>query len=211
MLNRRIIIGGAAALPAVVVASCGATPVAASTLSTDFAAVLAEAKRASAAHDGHEQREYLPAKARAEALYETLPHTTVVVGPSQLDGDVIWSTDKRESLAVARGIVRGVKEGRRYNRDYVRSARTLVAADLRRERERARIARDTGLTAALKQSNELADLHVDAMDAVAQHPVGTGADLAAKLAFMIENDMNDGRDWLEELHADARRIAKLEG
>ena len=39
----------------------------------------------------------------------------------------------------------------------------------------------------------------------------TAGDLAAKLAFMIEHDMSDGMDWLEELHADARRIAGLEG
>lgn len=44
---------------------------------------------------------------------------------------------------------------------------------------------------------------------VAAHPVSTAADLAAKLAFMVKHQMGDGMDWLEELHADVRRVAKL--
>lgn len=51
----------------------------------------------------------------------------------------------------------------------------------------------------------------NAENAAAMHPVSTAPDLAAKLAFMVDREMGDGMDWLEELHADARRVAKLEG
>ena len=67
------------------------------------------------------------------------------------------------------------------------------------------------LTAAVDRSNALNDAYADAESAVATHPVSTVTDLHAKLAFMIKNDMGDGRDWLEEIADDVARIANVEG
>jgi len=90
-------------------------------------------------------------------------------------------------------------------------ARTLAAAQLRRERASNRIRRDTGCAAAGKRSDELTSECCAAQYDVGQHPVSTAFDLAAKIAFLVEHELGDGMDWLEELHADARRIAGLEG
>ena len=211
MLNRRNIIGGAAALPAIVIASCGVTPAVAGSLSPDFAALLDRAAQASLALEAHERDVYLPAKAEAHAAIEALPHTTVNAGPSVTGGQVIWSTDKPTSVAIARSIVDMAREGKDMTGAGLSSARTVTAAHLRRERAVERIKRDTGCTAAVERSDELGSECCNAQYAVALHPVSTAFDLAAKLAFMIQHDMSDGMDWLEELHADARRIAGLEG
>lgn len=218
MLNRRNIIGGAAALPAIVIASCGvATPATASALSPDFAAVLADAAAASEALTFHEARVYAPAKARADALIATLPHTTVHAGPSLTGGQVVWSTNKPSSVAAARSIVRMAREGKNMAGAGLSHARALLAAHLRRERAAVRIYRDTGCATAVQRSDQLGNAWVDAQGVVGRHPVRTAADLAAKLAFMIENDMEgdgmagNGTGWLEILHSDARRVAGLEG
>ncbi len=212
MLNRRHIIGGAAALPAIVIASCGVTPaIAAPTLSPDFAALINKAAQASLALADHERDVYLPAKAKAHAAIEALPHTTVHAGPSVSGGQVIWSTDKPSTVAIARSIVDMAREGKDMTGAGLVHARALTAAQLRRDRATKRIRRDTGCTAAVERSDQLGTACCTAQYDVALHPVSTAYDLAAKLAFMIEHDMSDGMDWLEELHADARRVAGLEG
>lgn len=210
MLNRRNIIGGAAALPAIFIASCGATSAVAETLSPDFVAVLNKAAQASAALGHHDQHVHLPAKARAFAAIEALPHTIVHVGPSLTGGQVVWSTEKPSTVAIARSIVNMAREGKDMAGAGLTHARALTAAHLRRERAISRILRDTGTAAAVERSDELGNECADAQSAVAAHPVSTAADLAAKLAFMVKHQMGDGMDWLEELHADARRVAKLE-
>ncbi|WP_230629344.1 hypothetical protein [Sphingomonas sp. Leaf37] len=210
MLNRRHIIGGAAALPAIVIASCGATPAVAGSLSPDFAALLDKAAQASLALEAHERDVYLPAKAKAHAAIEALPHTTVHAGSGVTGGQVIWSTDKPTSVAIARSIVDMAREGKDMVGAGLVHARAVTAAHLRRERAAKRIRRAIGCTAAVERSDELGSECCTAQYAVALHPVTTAYDLAAKLAFMIEKDMGDGMDWLEELHADARRIAGLE-
>lgn len=211
MLNRRHIIGGAAALPAIVIASCGVAPAAAApALSPDFAALLDKAAQASLALTAHERDIYLPAKAQATAAIEALPHTTVHAGPSLTGGQVVWSTDRPSTVAIARSIVDMAREGKDMAGAGLLHARTLTAAQLRRERATNRIMRYTGCAAAIERSDELGNECCTAQHDVALHPVSTAYDLAAKLAFMIEHDMSSGMDWLEELHADARRIAKLE-
>jgi hypothetical protein len=210
MLNRRNIIGGAAALPAIVIASCGATSAAAETLSPDFAAVLDKSAQASAALARHDQHVHLPAKARASRAIEALPHTTVYAGPSLTGGQVVWSTEKPSTVAIARSIVDMAREGKDLAGAGLTHARALTAAHLRRERAISRIMRDTGTSAAVELSDELGNECSAAQCDVASYPVNTATDLAAKLAFMVKHQMGDGMDWLEELHADARRVARLE-
>jgi len=64
------------------------------------------------------------------------------------------------------------------------------------------------IRAAVAENNALGDVWVDALDEVAHHPVSTAADLRVKLAFMLENQMGDGRDWLETISKDAARVAE---
>ena len=61
---------------------------------------------------------------------------------------------------------------------------------------------------AVAENNALGDVWVDALDEVAHHPVSTAADLRLKLAFMLENQMGDGRDWLDTISKDAARVAE---
>lgn len=67
------------------------------------------------------------------------------------------------------------------------------------------------MSQAVQDNNALNEIWCEAIDAVALFPVTTVGDLAHKLAFMIEHQMGNGMDWLPELLADARTLAKMEG
>lgn len=177
--------------------------------SAEFASLLSEAEQADAVLTYHNQHVYLPAHARAKAAITALPHTSVDAGPSMGGGRVIWSTAKPSTVGVARSIVEMAAEGKDMQGAGLRFARTLTAAQCRRERAISRISRDTGCTEAANRSDALSEACSAAQSAVAAYPVSSAADLAAKLAFMVKHQMGDGMDWLEELHADARRVAKL--
>ncbi len=192
-------------IPAAAVASCP------SDRCVEFASLLREAERADGELTYHNQHVYLPAHARATAAIAALPHTSLDAGPSMGGGRVIWSTAKPSTVGVARSIVEMAAEGKDMQGAGLRFARTLMAAQRRRERAIGRISRDTGCAEASDRCDTLSEACSAAQSAVAAHPVSTAADLAAKLAFMVKHQMGDGMDWLEELHADARRVAKLEG
>jgi hypothetical protein len=206
--NRRNLLGGALALPAI----AAALPAEArSGVSQDFAELLAKADRASAASTLYYETVWKPLSERVQAAIEALPHTTVDAGQSMGGGRVIWSTAKPTSIATTRTIVTMAREGKDMASAGLVQARHITAAHLRRERASARIRRDSGLDAVGERSDALASVAADAQSEVATFPVGTPIDLAAKLAFMVDHEMGDGMDWLEELHTDARHIAKLEG
>ncbi len=61
---------------------------------------------------------------------------------------------------------------------------------------------------AVAENNALGDVWVDALDEAAHYPVSTAADLGLKLAFMLENQMGDGRDWLDTISKDVTRIVE---
>jgi hypothetical protein len=206
--NRRSLLGGALALPAVSIAMPAR---ARGGISPELSALIATADEASAASDLHYETVWEPLDQRVQAAIEALPHTTVDAGLSMGGGRVIWSTAKPASVATTRTIVAMAREGKDMASAGLVQARFVTAAHLRRERASARIRRDNGVQAAIERDNELSDLSADAQCEVARFPVSTSADLAAKLAFMIERQLGNGMDWLEELHADARRIAKMEG
>lgn len=48
--------------------------------------------------------------------------------------------------------------------------------------------------------------HCLAQYGIAHHPVGTIADLSAKLGFMVDQKMGDGMDWLPTILEDVQRI-----
>lgn len=193
-----------AAIPAAAVVS------APSDRSAEFASLLREAEQADATLTHHNQHIYQPAHARATAAITALPHTTLDAGPSMGGGRVIWSTAKPSTVGVARSIVEMAAEGKDMQGAGLRFARTLMAAQRRRERAISRISRDTGCAEASDRSDALSEACSATQSAVAAYPVSSAADLAAKLAFMVKHQMGDGMDWLEELHADARRVATLE-
>lgn len=178
--------------------------------STKFAALLRQAEQADAALTHHNQHVYQPAHARATAAVTALPHTTLDAGPSMGGGRVIWSTAKPSTVSVAQSIVEMAAEGKDMQGAGLRFARTLMAAQRWRDRAISRIRRDTGFAEAADRCDALSEACSAAQSAVAAYPISAATDLAAKLAFMVKHQMGDGMDWLEELHADARRIAKLE-
>ncbi|WP_294271817.1 hypothetical protein [uncultured Sphingomonas sp.] len=202
--TRRALFGGAglvalaAAVPAV-----ASTMAASSGVSPALATLIAVSEEAWQVSEDHDNLLLKPADAAAKALASQIPHVAV-----DIDGDPYWTTANPGAVGVARGLIE-----RDPARNHPNSAglRRLVAADLQRQRHRTRIHRDTGLTAAVDRSNALNDAYANAESAVATHPVSTVTDLHAKLAFMIKNDMGDGRDWLEEIADDVARIANVEG
>ena len=204
MLNRRHIIGGAAALPAIVIASGGvAPPAAASALSPDLAALIATAETARAAAEHHDTHVHLPSVQAAAKAVDSIPHTSVMV-----DGKAdYFTTANTAAVSLARDVVR--HDPLRQHPDS-KALRQLLAADLRRSRAIQHVNTRYDLAMSGERSDDLwTDCGV-AESAVAAQPIATAHDLAAKLAFMIDRQMSDGMDWLEELHADARRIAKME-
>lgn len=105
-------------------------------------------------------------------------------------------------------------------RNGLRDRATCLEAPLRgascwqrtwRERKRNRINARTGLSAAIQESDRLSSMCVDAETAVARFPAATSADLRAKLAFMVKQQMGDGTEWLSMILTDAERIVAREG
>ncbi|MCT8002397.1 hypothetical protein NZL82_10960 [Sphingomonas sanguinis] len=202
--TRRALFGGAglvalaAAVPAV-----ASTMSASSSVSPALARLIAVSAEAWQVSEDHDNLILKPADKAAKALASQIPHVAV-----DIDGDPYWTTANPGAVNVARGLV---ERDPARNHPNSPGLRRLVAADLQRQRLRTRIHRDTGLTAAVDRSNALNDAYANAESAVATHPVSTVTDLHAKLAFMIKNDMGDGRDWLEEIADDVARIANVEG
>jgi len=91
----------------------------------------------------------------------------------------------------------------------IETARVLNDRVDRHQREVVdRASGQAAVRAAVAENNALGDAWVDALDEVAHHPVSTAADLRGKLAFMLENQMGDGRDWLDTISKDAARVAE---
>lgn len=202
--TRRGILGGAGlaavtlAVPAL--ASSGSTG---SGISPDLADLITAAADAMRISNDFDANTFAPTKARTMALVDRIPHVTV-----DIDGDPYWTTARPGAVNLARGAVE--RDPSRRHPDSAK-LRSLVAADLRRQREATRIKRTTGLTAAFDRSNELSEAMADAEMAVARFPCETAADLHAKLAFMTERQMDDGMMLLDIVLADAARLANKEG
>jgi hypothetical protein len=204
MLNRRNIIGGAAALPAIVIAPCGIAKAAPATVSPGLAALLAKAAQTAAEAADYDQRVYLPTLKAVTTVIDRIPHTAVTI-----DGKAgYFSTANDGAMKLASRLVEEDVERRLPDSAALRK---LVAADKLRDRTLRQIQTRHGLAAAGDRSDKLSEACSAAENAIAEYPVSTAADLAAKLTFMVERRMGDGMDWLEELHADARRIAGTEG
>ena len=204
MLNRRNIIKGAAALPAIVIAPCAIVNAAPATVSPGLAALLAKAAQTAAEAADYDQRVYLPALKAVTTEIDRITHTAVTI-----DGETgYFSTANDGAMKLASRLVEEDVERRLPDSAALRK---LGAADTLRDRTLRQIQTRHGLAAAGDRSDALSEACSAAENAIAEHPVSTAADLAAKLAFMVDRRMGDGMDWLSELHADARRVAKMEG
>jgi hypothetical protein len=95
--------------------------------------------------------------------------------------------------------------------EYVRAARKITATARWHERTIARVERAHDISAHFARSNELCNASADADYAVAGFTPRSFADLRCKLAFMVENDMGNGSDWLPDILADLDRFVKVEG
>ena len=91
----------------------------------------------------------------------------------------------------------------------IENARMLNDQVDRHQREVVdRASGQAAIRVAVAENNALGDVWVDALDEVPHHPVSTAADLRLKLAFMLENQMGDGRDWLDTISMDVMRIVE---
>lgn len=198
--TRRALFGGAGiAAVALAVPALAVSNAAAASVSPELKALIADAEEAMRASNAFEIDTYDRIHATATKQIAAIPHVAV-----DIDGDPYWTTARPNAVKVARGFI-----DRDPNRELPDSAklRSLVAADLRRQREAERIKRATGLTAAYDHTNVLADAAADTEWAVARFPCNSAADLHAKLTFMTERQMDDGVMLLDFILTDATRLA----
>ncbi len=202
--TRRAIFGGAglAAVALAVPALAASNAAAPASVSPELKALIADAEEAMRASNAFEIDTYDRIHATATKQIAAIPHVAV-----DIDGDPYWTTARPNAVKVARGFV-----DRDPAREHPNSAklRSLVAADLRRQREADRIKRATGLTAAYDHTNVLADAAATTEWAVARFPCNSAADLHAKLTFMTERQMDDGVMLLDFILTDATRLASKE-
>jgi hypothetical protein len=207
--DRRALITGAAAYAAgaVVVTAGLATASHAESLhpaiSTAFAALLDDAKRAAAASEHHGAAQFDRARDRYQALVDAIPHTTV-----QMPGGSSFTTADRGNVACCKAIIGTAKNPRA---ERLAPHRSLIAAHLRRERSIEGARQQSGLAAAIERDDELGSLATGADDAVYAHPITNATELAAKLAWRVEREGEADEDFLVILLADARRMARGEG
>ncbi|WP_277983954.1 hypothetical protein [Sphingomonas faeni] len=164
-------------------------------------AAFAAAERASAQY---EATVYEPARLRWLAAKEAVPHTTVAPSPNWKMSPAFWSTDNREALAIAKGLV-GSHPRTSKNPDVVR-ARGLIAAKHRRDRAVDRAGASVGIGPCCEESDRLSDQAADAASDVAAFPAKSLADIEAKMAFIIKHDMEPNGGMMEHMLADARRL-----
>ena len=217
VLTRRAALSGAVASVALVGAAAAATmPIAAKgSISSEFASLLGRAEAAQRAAERHGIEVADPAgerfRAAVAAVERQTPHFSVDAGKAH-DGDrLVWSTMNPTHVALTKTYVQMGREGRPWPVSTIAAARKFQAAHLRRTRtigratERARIT--SGFTQANIDNDALGNAWFRAQDAVTTFPVRNAADLAAKIARIIEWDLSDRYD---ELLADATRLANLE-
>lgn len=199
--TRRSMLASLAILP---LAACPASAPATGPagVSAELSALLVAAHGVMAERDRYEAEVAEPARLRANAAIERIPHYPVTI-----DGSDYWTTARPASVHIARSLIENDQ-----SRTDPRSAtyRSLIAADLRRDRHATRIRRDTGMQAAIDHSNGLSDRVAATEWAVANFPAATPADFHAKVAFMVERFMFDGLDHSAQMLADAARLTGKE-
>ncbi len=202
--RRAVICGAGLSLAAVAASAMAASPVAkVDGISPDLAALIAAANQASIDADVFDQTVANPAKDKAMALIEAIPHSSV-----NIDDSPYWTTANPGSVRVAERFVDQDPERRLPDS---KQLRRLIAQSRLRDREARRIRNATGFSAAVARSNEMSDAICDAEWAVADFPCRTASDLHAKLSFMIARQMDDGIPVLKHLLPDAVRLAAAGG
>lgn len=173
---------------------------------TKAIATFAAAEQASAQY---EATVYEPARLRWLAAKEAVPHTVVAPSPNWKMSPDFWSTDNREALAIAHGLV-STHPRTSTNPDVIR-ARNLIAAKRRRDRTVDRTGASVGIGPCCEESDRLSDQAADAASSVAAFPARSLADIEAKMAFIIKHDMEPNGGMMEHILADTRRLLGKEG
>lgn len=199
--TRRALLGGAGLAAAALIApAVAATRKSPDGISPAFAALIAANTAAERACKKYDANICAPIFAAARAQWERLPHTTVVIN------DRIYSTAEHQDVRLSRTIVAGIgdKQAGRAHRDFTAAAKL-------RQRAKDRIWVKSGAAAVSAESDRLSGAWADAQGSVCEYPVSTGADLHAKLTFMVAYEMEAEDGWFPYLVADAARVAKREG
>ena len=204
--TRRGILGGAVAMPVVMISGTSDASLLSPVPAPALAALMAAACDCLAASTAYHRDVYTPARDQLDAALGAVPHFEIRGGTNVLGGQIVQTTASSSSVAVTRTVVRMAREGKSLDAETVAQARKFQAGHLRRERTKDAIRREAGIWDRFKQANALADAASAALDAVATYPVQSAADLAQKLAFMIEHDLGDGVDWLPQMLADVRAL-----
>lgn len=209
--NRRRFLTGAAAYAAGASVVTGAAAIAseakgatAERVTPELARMIAKAWHSQRAIDRHHEKVFLPAKARADAAINRIPHVTIDPGKEWRGNPSFWSTNDTTNLAFFRRLVKA--EGRDSVRGDVKRARQVLAADRRRTRAAIQARRASGQSQACEESNALCEANSAAEDAVCDFRARSLADLQAKVAFLSGRGFDIAEVILPMLTADIANI-----
>lgn len=172
-------------------------------VSPDLARLILEADRAGIAADRFEEDVWAQASAAWVQDCSRLPHFTVTGGQNMGGGRVVYSTDDRGMIGMARACAKGPR-----SEDYVQEARRFIAGHKRRERVVARLRRAHNLDGLREASDRLGYEVVDAIDAVVAFPCRSIADLNAKMVKVMEWQAMDNEGTPAIIAADVARLAR---
>jgi hypothetical protein len=219
--TRRTVIAGLLAAPAAT--ALAAFPAGAVADGESLSAKIAAHGRAMAAQSAFDRNECGGVAARLRAAQaawqkacDAIPHYTCKTGFKAVTSGsrLFFMTTEGSHAALARKALGATDPDR--ESDYYEACRELVAADDARKEEIGRLAKvhrlgelEAEWAAINKRSTALGKLTYAAEEAVLQHRTASIAEMAAKLAFVVEEEA-DAEDVLPLLLADARRLARKE-
>lgn len=198
------IVTGAAALAS---EAKGATP----GVSPELSRLIADHKEADDRINQFYRTTYNPAIDRHRAMTDAIPHVErEVPALSPAAPPLRWSTADPHTIGHPKSIALHPLEGQSQSPAWQarrREARSFYAAVLRRQRALAKAGRDSGAHAVAVREDELWVPIAEARLAIHNYPVASIADLAAKLAFIEDDNGMDGDDLLPLVMADVARLS----
>ena len=191
---------------AIAIGATAAAPTAAA-VSPELLALFAARDQAEAACTAYERDHEAPIRKQWHAAKEAVPHYEFVGGPNVEGKPIVYTTSSPTIIAISKSLIKGPHVR---SIDYIRDARRLVAAVKIRDRQIERLNHTTGIGAAVEECNRLNDLFAEALDAIADFPAATLADLHAKMQCLVAVEYFDVTGTAEKIAADIARIAARE-
>lgn len=176
------------------------------TIRPSFALKARQVRRLKLVADRAHRTLYEPTRAEYERRITRISHVEVAMECGNAKGEpIIFSTAETAHLQTASAIV---DDPRTPGSPIHRASRKLVAAEKWRERERARIMRQTGLVHAIERSNRASNLYCDALSSFAAMPSQSLAEIGLKLRLIRELD--DPEEYAPELIEDIHFLSMRE-